>query len=74
MKFDTKNLLKSDLLARYQAWQIATGGKPFVAVEEVRDFEGLPKMPESPDGVDSELTDLAPTAPAGNAPTEGPPA
>lgn len=38
-------LLKSDTLTRYQAHQIALGGKPFLTVDEVRKYEHRPPMP-----------------------------
>jgi HK97 family phage portal protein len=51
VKFDTKNLLKSDLLARYQAWQIGIDAG-FLVAPEVRNFEGLPEMPETESGTE----------------------
>jgi phage portal protein BeeE len=70
VKFDTKNLLKSDLLARYQAWQIGISAG-FLVPEEVRNFEGLPEMPETESGTEDlpmagEPTDMMP-------PDQGPP-
>lgn len=47
VKFDTKNLLKSDLLTRYQAWQTGLAAQ-FLTVDEVREFEDLPELPEPP--------------------------
>lgn len=38
-------LLKSDTLTRYQAHQIALGGKPFLTVDEVREYEHRGPMP-----------------------------
>jgi len=38
-------LLKSDTYTRYQAHQIALGGKPFLTVDEVREYEHRPPMP-----------------------------
>lgn len=38
-------LLKSDTLTRYQAYQIALGGKPFLGVDEVREYEHRGPMP-----------------------------
>jgi len=38
-------LLKSDTLTRYQAYQIALGGKPFLSVDEVREDEHRAPMP-----------------------------
>lgn len=72
VKFDTKNLLKSDLLARYQAWQIGLGNQPFLDVEEVRNFEGLPEMPESEDPSADSPADDIPPVPAGSMPEQGP--
>lgn len=51
VKFDTKNLLKSDLKTRYEAWQIGvTAG--FLGADEARKFEDLPHrdLPEAPTG------------------------
>lgn len=40
-------LLKSDTLTRYQAYQIALGGKPFLSVDEVREKEHRAPMVEA---------------------------
>ena len=60
VKFDTKALLKSDLLTRYQAWQIGTGAG-FLTADEVRKFEDMPPLPPS-------------AVPAPMGPTDPPPA
>ena len=39
IKFNTDALLRTDTLSRYQAHQIALGGKPFLSQEEVRHIE-----------------------------------
>ncbi len=65
VKFDTKSLLKSDLLTRYQAWKLGTDGGWLDPSTDVRQFEDLPDLKEPL---------VPPSAPAGVAPTEGFPA
>ena len=43
VKFDTKNLLKSDLTSRYNAWKTGIDAK-FLLPEEARQFEGMPEV------------------------------
>lgn len=45
-------LLKSDTLTRYQAYQIALGGKPFLSVDEVREYEHRAPMVDAGEYVD----------------------
>lgn len=70
VKFDTKNLLKSDLKTRFEAWKIGVDGG-FLLPDEAREYEDLPELPHvelapdaSPDVVNP------PDAPAG-APDQG---
>lgn len=46
IKFNVDALLRSDTLTRYQAHAIATGNKPFLTQEEVRDIEDRDNTPE----------------------------
>lgn len=48
MKMDTWQLTEDTQLAQAQAYQLATGGKAWIDVDEVRDRQGLPPV-ESPD-------------------------
>lgn len=65
MTMDTRPLLRGTALAMAQAYQLATGGKAWMGVDEVRDDIGLPPQ-ESPD----ELNPPAP-APVVAAPASG---
>lgn len=44
-EFLLEGLLRGDTLARYQAYQIATGGKPWMAPNEVRELENRNRLP-----------------------------
>jgi HK97 family phage portal protein len=63
-RFDTTELLRSDLQTRVDAYATALGGSPWLTVDEVRDLEGLDPMPipDAPAPVDTTLTDAVPGA------------
>lgn len=44
-RFNTEEILRADILSRYQAHDIALGGKGFLTVNEVRASEGLSAIP-----------------------------
>ena len=46
VKANLDAILRADTLTRYQAHTIATGGKPWMLPEEVREIEDLPELPE----------------------------
>jgi HK97 family phage portal protein len=69
VKFDTNILLRNDMKTRFEAYQIALGGstgtgKPFMEVDEVRQFEDWPPMPEQ----EPEAEPAATPPPAGASP------
>lgn len=59
-------VLRADTLTRYQAHAIALGGKPFLDVDEVREYEHRPPMPDKPADPDP-FNDLHPAAGGGGA-------
>lgn len=48
-RFETEEILRADILSRYQAHDIGLGGKGFLTVNEVRAGEGLPPIPGGDD-------------------------
>lgn len=56
VKFNTGGFLRSDLQTRFNAYQIATGGKPWMLPSEARSFENWRPV----DGIDDDVADDAP--------------
>lgn len=60
MVIDMRELTRPSQEARFRAWAIATGGKPFMTAEEVRTEEGMPPaMPEVETEVSNEPPPVA---------------
>jgi HK97 family phage portal protein len=62
-RFDTTELLRSDLVTRVEAYSTALGGQAWLSVDEVRDLEGLDPMDTpTPATATTTFTDAVPGA------------
>ncbi len=63
-RFDTTELLRSDLVTRVEAYSTALAGAAWLSVDEVRDLEGLDPMDTTPTAstASTTLTDAVPGA------------
>lgn len=59
-RFNTDEILRADILSRYGAYQIGTGNRGFLAVNEVREDEGLPPIPGGDELIVPSTTEPAP--------------
>lgn len=62
-RFNTEEILRADILSRYQAHDIALGGKGFLTVNEVRASEGLSAIPGGDDLIAVSVQDPAARTP-----------
>lgn len=60
-RFDTTELLRGDVAARFSAYATVLAGQAWMTVDEVRDLEGLDPM-GAPDPAPTTLTDAVPGA------------
>lgn len=65
-------VLRADTLTRYQAHTLASGGQPFLTVDEIREMEHrgpmpAPETPAGPDAIDDELAALVEAGTIGGA-------
>lgn len=67
VKFNTGGFLKSDLKTRFDAYAIATGGKPWMMPSEARAFENWQPIP----GIDDEPDPPDPMTSPGGTPDDG---
>jgi HK97 family phage portal protein len=61
-RFNTNEILRADIVSRYQAHQIGLGGAGFLTVNEVRADEGLPPIKGGDELIVPSSTENTPTA------------